>query len=185
VSGYLGGRWDRRLERLVETIHTFPAIVVVALLRTIEGEASPISVIVAVAVVRWAEVARLVRAEAMRLQMEDFVSAARALGSSRLRILTRHILPNALGPVIVSSVFGVASVALLETAISFLELGPPARAPSWGETLAQAARHPDAIHLLVGPGVLLALTVGGSYLIADALRDALDPHTTRVLPAGR
>src|SRR6185295_12652109 len=93
----------------------------------LEREPSAISLVIAVAAVRWAEVARLVRAEVLRATAEDYVTAARALGASPYRVFFRHILPNAVGPVLVSSVFGVASVVLLEAALSFLSMGAPTR----------------------------------------------------------
>jgi len=179
LAGYYRGFWDDRLVRLVEAVDTFPAIIVVALVRAIEREPSALSLVIGVAIVRWAEVARLMRAEVMRVSAEDYVAAARALGNPPLRIVTRHVLPNAIGPVVVSSVFGVASVVLLEAAISFLEMGGAIRSASWGETLAQGARHPEALRLTLWPGFALLLTVGSTYLFADSLRDALDPRTGR------
>ena len=180
AAGFIGAAWNRRLDRLVETVDTFPAIIVVALIRAIEGAPSALSLVIAVAVVRWAEVARLVRGEVIRSGSEDYVLAAKALGCSRTRVLVRHLLPNVVGPAITSSVFGVASVVLLEAAVSFLEMGRPTRAASWGETLAEAARHPGDLRLLLGPAVLLALTLGTSYLFGDALRDAVDARTVRL-----
>lgn len=179
LAGYYRGFWDDRLVRLVETVDTFPAIIVVALVRAIEREPSALSLVIGVAIVRWAEVARLMRAEVMRVSAEDYVAAARALGNPPVRIVARHVLPNAIGPVVVSSVFGVASVVLLEAAISFLEMGGAIRSASWGETLAEGARHPDALRLTLWPGAALLLTVGSTYLFADSLRDALDPKTAR------
>lgn len=181
LAGSLRGRYNRWLERLVDFVDTFPAIIVVAILRAIEGEPTPLSLVGAVAIVRWAEVARLVRSEVLQASVEDYALAARALGASRLRVLWRHLMPNALGPVVVSSVFGVASVTLLEAAVSFLEMGGETEAPSWGELIAEAVRHPSAPWpLLLAPVVLLGSTVLGSYLLADALRDALDPRTVRL-----
>lgn len=182
LAGFFRGFWNERLVRLVETVETFPAIVVVALVRAIEREPSPLSLVVAVALVRWAEVARLVREEVLRASVEGYVLGARALGASPLRILTRHIAPNAVGPLLVSSVFGVASVVLLETAVSFLGMGGEVAAASWGETLAEGARNPAALSLIVLPGMLLAVVLIGSYLVADALRDALDPKAVRQRP---
>ena len=177
LSGIRGGTSRDALVRLVETVDTFPAIIVVALVRAIEREPSALSLVLAVALVRWAEVARLVHAETLRAGMEDYALAARALGASRGRIFLRHVLPNALGPVTVSSVFGVASIVLLEAAISFLGMGVPTESASWGETLAEGARHPATLRLLVLPVLLLLATVGGSYLVAEALRDAMDPRS--------
>jgi peptide/nickel transport system permease protein len=179
AAGQVGGTWSRVLERLVQTVDTFPAILVVAIARAIEREPSALSLVLGVAAVRWAEVARLVRAEVLRERGEEYLLAARALGASPTRIFTVHVLRNAIGPVLVSSVFGVASVVLLEAALSFLALGSPVRQASWGETLAQAARHPDQLHLLIPPALALMATLGASYLVADALRDAVDPRTVR------
>ncbi len=102
--------------------------------------------------------------------------AAQAPGASPVRASARHILPSVMGPAVVSSVFGVASVVLLEAAISFLGMGAESTVASWGETLAEGARDPGRIRLLLLPGLLLVATVGGTYLIAAALRDATDPR---------
>jgi peptide/nickel transport system permease protein len=179
LSGYFRGAWNEVLTRLVETIDTFPAIIVVALVRAIEREPSALSLVIAVSAVRWAEVARLVRAEVLLATTEEYVTAARALGAAPLRIFWRHIMPNAVGPVLVSAVFGVASVVLLEAAISFLSMGAPTRVASWGETMAEGARDPSHPSLIVLPGLLLLATVGGSWLLGDALRDAMDPRQIR------
>jgi peptide/nickel transport system permease protein len=180
MAGHYRGFWNDRLVRLVEMVDTFPSIIVVAIVRAIEREPSSLSLVIAVALVRWAEVARLVRAEVLRASAEDYVLAARALGARPARVLVRHILPNAMGPVMVSSVFGIASVVLLEAAVSFLGMGSPEKGASWGEVLAEGARQPSDLRLIIGPGFLLLLTVGGSYLMADALRDALDPRRPRL-----
>ncbi|HZF56726.1 MAG TPA: ABC transporter permease [Polyangiaceae bacterium] len=171
--------WNDVLVRLIETVDTFPAIIIVALVRAIEREPSALSLVIAVALVRWAEVARLTRAMVLRASTEDYVLAARALGSTPRRIFWRHMLPNAIGPVVVSSVFGVASVVLLEAAISFLGMGAPTRAASWGETLAEGARSPEHLRLILLPTLALLITMGGSYVLADALRDAMDPRVVR------
>ncbi len=177
LAGVLRGFWNERLVRLVETVDTFPAIIVVALVRAIEQKPSALSLVIAVALVRWAEVARLVRAEVLHASSEEYVLAARALGAPPLRIFRRHILPNAVAPAIMSSATGVASVVLLEAAMSFLQMGAPSRVASWGETLAEGAGDPSRLHLVLLPGLLLLITVGASYMLADALRDAIDPRS--------
>jgi peptide/nickel transport system permease protein len=171
--------WNDVLVRLIETVDTFPAIIIVALVRAIEREPSALSLVIAVALVRWAEVARLTRAMVLRASAEDYVLAARALGCTPRRIFWRHMLPTAVGPVVVSSVFGVASVVLLEAAISFLGMGAPTTAASWGETLAEGARSPEHLRLILLPTLALLITMGGSYVLADALRDAMDPRVVR------
>ncbi len=177
LAGVLRGFWNERLVRLVETVDTFPAIIVVALVRAIEHKPSALSLVIAVALVRWAEVARLVRAEVLHASSEEYVLAARALGAPPLRIFRRHILPSAAAPAIMSSATGVASVVLLEAAMSFLQMGAPSRVASWGETLAEGARDPSRLRLILLPGLLLLITVGASYMLADALRDAIDPRS--------
>jgi peptide/nickel transport system permease protein len=184
LAGIRGGTSRDTLVRLVETVDTFPAIIIVALVRAIEREPSNVSLVIAVACVRWAEVARLVHAETLRAAVEEYALAARALGASRARIFLRHVLPNAVGPVTVSSVFGVASVVLLEAAISFLQMGVQTESASWGETLAEGARNPSIPRLILLPGLLLCVTVGGSYLVADALRGAMDPRAVWRRPGG-
>ncbi len=199
LAGLRGGLWNDGLVRLVETVDTFPAIIVVALVRAMETTPSALSLVIAVAIVRWAEVARLVRAEVLRASTEGYAAAARALGASPIRIFYTHILRNAAGPVLTSSVFGVASIVLLEAAISFLAIGAPTRDASWGETLAEGAtlwlRPPGGAHaggpdpsaatalrLLLAPGAFLLVTIVGSYLLAEAVRNAMEPKTARGAP---
>jgi ABC-type dipeptide/oligopeptide/nickel transport system permease subunit len=184
LAGYERGFWNDRLVRLVETVDTFPAIIVVALVRAIERHPSALSLVLAVAFVRWAEVARLVRAEVLRASAEEFVVAAQALGASRSRVLVRHVLPSAIWPAVTSSVFGVASVVLLEATISFLGMGAPSHVASWGETLAEGARDPSHARLVALPALMLLGTVGGSYLLSAALRDAADPRVVRWVAGG-
>ena len=177
LAGVLRGFWNERLVRLVETVDTFPAIIVVALVRAIEHKPSALSLVIAVALVRWAEDARLVRAEDWHASSEEYGLAARALGAPPLRIFRLHILPSAAAPAIMSSATGVASVVLLEAAMSFLQMGAPSRVASWGETLAEGAGDPSRLRLILLPGLLLLITVGASYMLADALRDAIDPRS--------
>lgn len=200
LAGLRGGFWNDTLVRLVETVDTFPAIIVVALVRAMERTPSALSLVIAVAIVRWAEVARLVRAEVLRASSEGYVLAARALGASPIRIFYTHILRNAAGPVLTSGVFGVASIVLLEATISFLAIGAPTSDASWGETLAQGASlwmrppgadgAPDpgaasALRLLLAPAVFLVVTIVGSYLVAEAVRKAMEPKTSRGAPPGK
>lgn len=177
LAGFGSGFWNDRLTRLVETVDTFPAVIVVALVRAIERQPSAISLMIAVALVRWAEVARLVRTEVLRAMAEDYGTAAHALGASPVRIFWRHFLPNVQGPALVSSVFGVGSIVLLEAVLSFLSMGAEASFASWGETLAEGARDPSQTRLLAFPAALLLATVSSTYLLGSAVRKATDPVT--------
>ncbi len=180
LAGSGSARWNRRLERVVEAVDTFPAIVAVAVMRAIESEPSAWSIAAGVALVKWAEIARVVRAEVLRLSLEDYVLASRALGATRVRALLRHLLPHTVGPVAVCAALGIGSVTLLEAAVGFLGLGPASDQPSWGDLLAQAARHPDRPALLLAPALAIGLTVGAAFLLADSLRDATDPRAVRL-----
>ncbi len=178
IAGQVGGIWDEMLTRQVEIVETFPCIVVVAVVRAVYPEATYWSLVLAIAAVRWAEVARLVRAEVVRLSHADFVAAARALGCSRIRILRRHILPHAFRPVVVSMMFGVASVVLLEASVSFLGLGLEG---SWGVMIAEGLAPEAPLGPTLWAGLALVLTVGAAYLMADAVNESVDARvaTTR------
>ncbi len=171
MAGYLGGIWEEALARPIEFVHTFPTIVVVAVVRAIDPDGSWWSLALAIVAVRWAEIARIVRAEVIRLYSADFVNAARAVGCSRRRIVWRHIMPHATGPVLVSLMFTVGSVICLEAAVSFLGLG---LSGSWGVLIAeglgsQASLAPTVIGLMA-----LTITMAAAYLLADAAGEAYD-----------
>lgn len=170
LAGYVGGFWDEVLARPIELVQAFPAIVVVAVIRAIFPEHAAWSLVFAVAAVRWAEVARLVRAEVVRVGAQPHVLAARALGCGHMRVLRRHIFPPALRPVVVSAMFGVASIVLLEVAVSFLGLGVEG---SWGVMLAEGLGG-DSLRTTLAAGAALGITVAATYLVADATEEALD-----------
>ena len=180
LAGWLGGFWDETLSRAAELVEAFPAVVIVALIRAIDPERATWSLLLALAAVRWAEVARLVRAEVMRVSSADFVLAARALGSPRARILRRHVLPHALGPVLVSGTFGLVSVVLLEVAVSFLGLGHHG---SWGVMIAEGLQ-PGSATAAWWAAAALALTLLAAYGLADAVRQALDARIADRAAAG-
>jgi peptide/nickel transport system permease protein len=136
------------------------------------------NLILALAISGWVGYARLVRAQVMAIKERDFVEAARALGASNLRILARHILPNILQPLIVQAAVGMAAAVLAEATLSFLGLGIPAPAASWGAMLNDARSHLfDSPHLLFFPAVAVMLCVLSFNFIGDALRDYLDPRS--------
>jgi peptide/nickel transport system permease protein len=137
------------------------------------------NLILALSISGWVGYARLVRAQVMAVREREFVEAARALGASDLRILTRHILPNILQPIIVQAAVGMASAVLAEATLSFLGLGIPAPAASWGSMLNDARSHLfDSPHMVVFPALAVMLAVLSFNFIGDALRDYLDPRTT-------
>jgi peptide/nickel transport system permease protein len=136
-----------------------------------------IMIVLVIGGLRWMPVARLVRAQFLSLREKEFVEAARALGASRLRQVLRHILPNALGPVIVAATIDVAAAIIAESTLSFLGLGFPPDIPTWGRLLFDAKEYLDfASHYALFPGLAIFLTVLSINFIGDGLRDALDPR---------
>lgn len=179
IAGFVGGRVDGVISRITEVMLAFPTFFLVLAVMGLMRVETLIPVMVVIGLTRWTDVSRLVRAEVLKLRTHDFIEASRALGAGPARVLLRHVLPNALGPVWVAATFGIAGAILLETALSFLGFGVPPPAPSWGELLTQAHRYiayPGAWWLAVFPGVAIFLTVTAFNLLGEGLRDALDPR---------
>ena len=177
LAGFAGGAVDATVSRLLEIVHTFPLVFFLIALLSILRTQSLWPLVLALGLTRWTDVARVVRAEVLTLKTREFVLAARALGASRTRILLRHLLPNALGPVLVLATFGVGSTLLLETALSFLGIGVAPPTASWGELLTEAHRtlqHPGAWWLAVFPGAAVALTVLAVYGLGEGVRRSVD-----------
>jgi peptide/nickel transport system permease protein len=174
LAGYFGGRIDMLISRLIEVMICFPTFLLIMTLVAFIPNRSIFTVMVVIGVTSWTGVARLVRAEFFKLREADFVMAVKALGGNYKRIIFRHILPNALGPIIVSAAFGVPSAILVESGLSFLGLGD-VNSPSWGQIL-NAGRNTNLLYWLIHPpGIAIFLTVSAMNLLGDALRDALDP----------
>jgi peptide/nickel transport system permease protein len=178
LSGYLGGAVDDVIMRLTEFFQTVPSFILAVVLVAIFTP-SLLSIVVAIAVVSWPPVTRVVRAEFMTLRTREFVQAAEVLGRSRFAIAFREILPNALSPIIVLGSLMVASAILLESALSFLGLGDP-NLMSWGFMIG-AGR--SVIRLAwwmsVFPGLAIFLTVLALNLVGEGLNDALNPRLAR------
>jgi peptide/nickel transport system permease protein len=173
VSGFFGGRIDTVLMRVVEVVICIPSLFHILSVAAFITERSIFHIMFIIAAVAWTGPARLVRAEFLRMRDLDFVSAARASGFSKASIIFEEILPNALGPVLVSATFGVASAILVESTMSFLGLGD-ITVPSWGQILA-AGRNDNSWVLILAPGLAIFLTVSLLNLLGEGLRDALDP----------
>lgn len=177
LSGYAGGIIDIILSRLLEVMQTLPIVFLLLALLSILRTQSLWPLVIMLGLTRWTEVARLVRAQVLSLRSREFVLAARALGASSMHIIVRHLLPNALEPVIVVATFGVGSAILLETALSFLGLGVAPPTASWGELLAEAHRtihHPGAWWLAVFPGLAIAFTVLAVNSLGEAVSRSVD-----------
>ncbi len=176
IAGFYGGFVDTILQRLVEIVMCFPTFVLILSLIAFLPP-SIYNIMIAIGLTGWTGVARLVRGEFFRLRESDFAVAARATGLSDSRVMFRHLLPNALSPVLVSATFGVAGAILTESALSFLGFGAPPPTPSWGELLSQSQRFVDrAWWLVTFPGLAIFLTVTAFNLVGEGLRDAMDPR---------
>ncbi|MBI5487705.1 MAG: ABC transporter permease [Deltaproteobacteria bacterium] len=176
AAGFYGGWLDAGVTRLVEALMAFPAFFFVLIIQGLLPAASILQIMVVIGLTRWTEVARLVRGEVLRLRSAEFVVAAQALGLPPRRILVRHVLPNAMGPVFVSATFGIAGAVLLESALSFLGFGTPPPTPSWGELLTQAFAHEGKWWLTAFPGFMIFVTVTAYNLVGEGIRDAVDPR---------
>ncbi len=180
VAGLFGGPVDLVLSRLTEVMATFPTIFFLVALLAVLRTPSLWPVALVLGLTRWTDVARLVRAEVQKLKTLDFVLAARAMGAGPAHVLLRHLLPNALGPVIVTATFGVGSAVLLESALSFLGLGVSPPTASWGELLSQAQRTllvPGAWWLAVFPGAAIGVTVLAVNGVGEALQRTFDARS--------
>jgi len=176
LSGYYG-RWvDSLIMRFVDIMLCFPTFfLILAVIAFLEPSIWNIMIIIGLT--SWMGVARLVRAEFLSLRERDFVVAAKALGATDRRIIFRHILPNALSPVLVSATLGVAGAILTESALSFLGIGVQPPTPSWGNMLITGKQTlGTAWWLSVFPGMAILLTVLGYNLLGEGIRDALDPR---------
>ena len=177
LAGYFGKWADEALMRTADVFSAFPGILLAVAITAAFRRPSLAVVFVALGLVGWSGVARIVRGQVLALREEEFVAAASALGAGRLRILFRHILPNCLAPVIVAATLLVAGNILGEAGLSFLGIGVQPPHPSWGGMLAEARTEMTRYWWMCAfPGAAIALTVLAFNLLGDGLRDALDPR---------
>ena len=178
LAGYLGGWIDTALTTVaMNTFLALPGVLLAIAFAAFLGPGFS-NLVLALAIGGWAGYARLVRAQVLAVRDREYVDAARSLGAGGVRIFVHHILPNILQPVLVQAAIGMAGVILAEATLSFLGLGIPAPAPSWGAMLNEARSHLfDSPHLVIFPAVAVAGAVLGFNFLGDALRDRLDPRT--------
>jgi ABC-type dipeptide/oligopeptide/nickel transport system permease subunit len=175
IAGFFGSWTDTAITRLVDVFLAIPYVVLAVAIATVFGR-SENAVILVLGLTGWLAMTRIVRASFLSLRNLEYVEAARALGFSRARIMFRHILPNALQPIIVYGTIAVGSAILAEAALSYLNVGPQDPTPAWGLMVAQGkGQLASAPHLLFFPGAAIFLTVLAFVFVGDGLRDALDP----------
>ena len=178
IAGYYGGRIDRFINVvLMNAFLSFPGILLAIAFVAFRGPGI-FNLVIALSLGGWVGYARLVRAQVLAAREKEFVEAARALGASDLRVIVSHILPNIIQPVIVQAAIGMAAAILAEATMSFLGLGVPPPAASWGSMLNDARAHLfDSPHLVLFPAAAVMLAVLSFNFIGDALRDLLDPRS--------
>jgi peptide/nickel transport system permease protein len=176
AAGYYGGLVDMLLMRLVDILLCIPTFFLILMVIAFVGP-SIINVMVIIGLTSWTDVARLVRGEVLSLKEREFVQAAKVIGMKDIRIIMKHILPNAMGPILVVATLGIGGAILTESALSFLGLGVQPPTPSWGNMLQEGKDHlTDAWWLVTFPGLAIFITVLGYNLLGEGLRDLLDPR---------
>lgn len=175
LAGYYGGKVDLIISRFIEVMICFPTFFLILAVLAFLGP-SLYNIMIIIGLTGWTGIARLVRGEFLKLRNQDFVTGIRASGASAGRIIFRHILPNAMAPVLVSASFGVASAILVESSLSFLGFGVQPPTPSWGDILSQSRDFMDiAWWLTLFPGIAIFVTITAFNLVGEGLRDAVDP----------
>lgn len=179
TAGFIGGRLDQGMMRVVDVLYTLPFTIFAIILVTYFGQ-SIVLVFVAIGAVEWLTMARIVRGQVLSLREKEFVDAAVVMGLSRRRILLRHLIPNALGPIIVFVTLTVPRVMLLEAFLSYLGLGVQAPMSSWGSLIREGTLAMEEYPwLLIFPSLALSLTLFSLNFLGDGLRDALDPRSSK------
>lgn len=187
LAGLYGGRVDNWLMRFTDVVYAFPDLLLIILLRAALGEGpfsagigSIFMIFLAIGLVNWTTMARLVRGQFMALREREFVNAARALGATNYWIMTRHLLPNSLNPLIVAVTFGIPQAIFSEAALSFIGIGVKPPTPSWGSMVQDGYQAIfGSLHLVLAPAAAIAVVMLAFTFLGDGLRDALDPRSRR------
>lgn len=181
LAGFYGGWIDMMISRAIEVMICFPTFFLILAVLAFVGP-SIYNIMIVIGITQWTGIARLVRGEFLRFREREFVLAAKQAGANDGRLIIKHLLPNALAPVLVSASFGVASAILTESSLSFLGFGVPPQTPSWGAILSQAQAYMDtAWWLTLAPGLAIFLTITAYNLVGEGLRDAIDPRLKNVI----
>jgi oligopeptide transport system permease protein len=183
IAGWFGGRTDNALMRFTDIIYAFPDLLFIILLsvafrETVFGQALDglLLVFVAIGITSWVTVARLVRGQMLALKETEFVEAAKAIGVPERKIVTRHLLPNGMGPIIVAITLGIPAAILAEATLAYIGVGVQPPRASWGSLIAEGQKYiRSEPHLVLFPAIAIALALIGFTFLGDGLRDALDP----------
>ncbi|MGH2562711.1 MAG: ABC transporter permease [Thermomicrobiales bacterium] len=176
AAGYLGGKVDQVLMAVIDVLFVFPSYLLIIILVTVFGR-NPVSIFVAIGISSWVTAARLVRAEVLALRVREYVEAGHAMGAGGWTIAFRYILPNAVGPLLVTLSFGIPAAIIAESGLALLGLGVQPPTPSWGTMIQEGTQWVLAApHMLFWPGLLFGLTMLAFTWVGDGLRDAFSPH---------
>jgi ABC-type dipeptide/oligopeptide/nickel transport system permease subunit len=176
IAGYYGGKVDLILMRIVDVMYAFPTLLFVILLMSALG-AGLVNIFIALGLTSWVTICRLTRAQFLSLRQKDFVVAVESTGAPNRRIIWRHLLPNALSPLIVAITFGVPTAIFTEAALSFIGVGISPPTPSWGQMVGDMQRYLRSYwYMATFPALAIALTMLSFSFLGDGLRDALDPR---------
>ncbi len=179
LAGYYGGKVDLGIMRCVDVMYAFPRLLFVLLLMSMLGRGL-FNIFIAIGLTGWVRVARLTRAQMLTLREQEFCEAAKAMGVGHLRIILRHLLPNALTPIIVSLSFGIPEAIFTEAALSFIGVGITPPIPSWGQMVGESQQFIRSYwHLCVFPALGIATIMLAFTFLGDGLRDALDPRLNK------
>jgi peptide/nickel transport system permease protein len=175
LSGYFGNIPDTVIMRIADIFFAFPYILGAIVIMTVLGPGI-VNIFIAIGILGWASFARIFRGSILTIKNKEYIEAARALGASNFRIITKHIFPNAFAPIIVYATMNVGTAIIVEAALSFLGIGVQPPTPAWGKMLADSLEYIDtAPWLMFFPGLAILITVLGFVLLGDGLRDAFDP----------
>jgi oligopeptide transport system permease protein len=175
VSGYVGGRVDLLLTRFVDVMYAFPRLLFVILVMSMLG-AGLMNIFIALGLTGWVGIARQTRAQVLSIKEKEFVEGAKSLGAGFWRIMSRHVLPSALTPIVVSITFGIPEAIFTEAALSFIGVGINPPTPSWGQMVGENQQFLRSYwHLCVFPSIAIAITMLSFTFFGDGVRDALDP----------
>ncbi len=178
VAGYYGGRVDMIIMRITDVVMSFPTLIILISIVAIIGPGL-LNAMLAIGLINWTSIARLVRGQILAIREMDFIMAAESIGLRKGRIIIKHVLPNVIAPLVVAASFGVAGAILTEAGLSFLGLGVQAPTPSWGTMINEARSIHIVDHMLwlwIPPGLMITTCVLSINFIGDGLRDALDPR---------
>jgi oligopeptide transport system permease protein len=175
LAGYIGGRTDILMTRFIDVMYAFPRLLFVILVMSMLG-AGLVNIFIALGLTGWVGIARQTRAQVLTLKEKEFVEGARALGARSWRVLTRHVLPSALTPIVVSITFGIPEAIFTEAALSFIGVGINPPTPSWGQMVGENQQFLRSYwYLCVFPAIAIAITMLSFTFFGDGVRDALDP----------